>query len=104
MLTPFVERPSTLTAKQHGTVLDGVSVADAPLLAGYVETEGRPTADIILESISGTRCWPVALWLGLRRRLHNATRRRVVKRAGTLAGLCAARLQLGAGALSDVGR
>jgi predicted Zn-dependent protease len=53
MLTPFVERPSTLIAKQKGAVLDGVAVADAPLLSGYVETEGRPTADLILESDLG---------------------------------------------------
>jgi len=53
MLSPFVERPSTLSVPQTAPVALDVDLAKAPPITGYVETEIRPTADELLRSEAG---------------------------------------------------
>ncbi|UCG16016.1 MAG: VWA domain-containing protein [Phycisphaerales bacterium] len=50
LLTPFVEQPTTLIPQKRDPTLDGIDFADAPPLAAYVETQARPTADVLLRS------------------------------------------------------
>ncbi|MEP0841151.1 MAG: VWA domain-containing protein [Phycisphaerae bacterium] len=50
MMTPFIEQPSRLSRDFDDPILSGVDVSAAPPLAGYVETQPRPTADVLLVS------------------------------------------------------
>ncbi|MCP4590901.1 MAG: VWA domain-containing protein [bacterium] len=53
MLTPFVERPTTLVAQRTATMIEGIDLTTAPEIHGYVETEAQPSADVLLESSLG---------------------------------------------------
>ncbi|HSA26968.1 MAG TPA: VWA domain-containing protein [Phycisphaerae bacterium] len=53
MLTPFVEQPSSLTVRRADAVTGGIDFGAAPALQGYVQTEARPTADLLLVSSLG---------------------------------------------------
>jgi tetratricopeptide (TPR) repeat protein len=60
LLSPFIEQPAGLAVRSRHPIVSGVDLADAPELAGYVETQARPTADVLIESSLGH---PVlALW------------------------------------------
>jgi Ca-activated chloride channel family protein len=50
LLTPFVEQSSPLVRKKDDPIIDGIDLATAPPIRGYVETEARPTADVVVAS------------------------------------------------------
>lgn len=51
--TGVVERPTTAVSRKHASMLDGVGLAGAPRLGGYVRTHVRPQADLLLSTDSG---------------------------------------------------
>ncbi len=53
LLNPFVEQPSAIRIRMEDVITDGIDFAAAPPLRGYVETEIRPTADLLLVSDLG---------------------------------------------------
>lgn len=53
LLSPFVEQPGALRGRPHDPILDGIDLATAPPIGGYVETEARPTADVVVTSAEG---------------------------------------------------
>jgi Ca-activated chloride channel family protein len=53
LLSPFIEEPTALVAEGHPAILEGIDLSKAPRIAGYVETDARPTADTVLRSSLG---------------------------------------------------
>lgn len=53
LLSPFVEQPTALVPSEGLAVLEGIDFARAPKITGYVETQLRPTAELIVRSPSG---------------------------------------------------
>ncbi len=53
LLTPFVERPGSIICESDNQVVRGMDFTTAPELAGYVQTQARPTADVLLRSSFG---------------------------------------------------
>ncbi len=53
LLTPFVEQPTVLQAHAGRAVLNGIDFDSCPPLSGYVQTQLRPTADVLLTSSLG---------------------------------------------------
>lgn len=53
LLPPLVEQEVTLSNSAGDPVLDGIDLAGAPAITGYVETDARPTADVVLTSSLG---------------------------------------------------
>ncbi|MBN1512570.1 MAG: VWA domain-containing protein [Phycisphaerae bacterium] len=53
LLSPFIEQPAGLAVRSRHPIVNDADLADAPELAGYVETQARPTADVLIESSLG---------------------------------------------------
>ncbi len=53
LLSPFVEQPTAVRARAGDPITEGIDFAAAPPIAGYVETEAKPTADVVLVSELG---------------------------------------------------
>lgn len=53
MLSPFVEQPTGLTLRRADAVTEGTDWGAVPAIQGYVRTEARPTADLLLASSLG---------------------------------------------------
>ncbi len=50
LLSPFIEQPVGLAVRSRHPIVNDLRFANAPLLAGYVETQARPTADVLIAS------------------------------------------------------
>ena len=53
LLSPFVEQETLLLPAADLPVLEDIDFAAAPALGGYVESQSRPTADVLVESELG---------------------------------------------------
>ena len=50
LLSPWIERATQMTLVDPSVLTEGLDIDHAPLLTGYVETEARSTADILIGS------------------------------------------------------
>ncbi|MBP7934150.1 MAG: VWA domain-containing protein [Phycisphaerae bacterium] len=53
MLAPFIEQPTSLMVRRADAMTESTDFGAAPALQGYVQTEARPTADLLLASSLG---------------------------------------------------
>jgi tetratricopeptide (TPR) repeat protein len=53
LLSPFVEKTSSLISAGNNSVTEGFDFMTAPKLHGYNETQLRPTADLVIQSDQG---------------------------------------------------
>ncbi|MGD9126110.1 MAG: VWA domain-containing protein [Planctomycetia bacterium] len=50
LLSPWIERATQMTLEDRSVLTNSINFDHAPLLTGYVETEARPTADVLIGS------------------------------------------------------
>lgn len=53
LLSPWIERPTQMVLADRSILTDAVDFNQAPLVTGYVETESRRTADVLIRSTLG---------------------------------------------------